>query len=137
MAIASRDKGANSIGQALSAIALGITPGNSRKTPSLACLDGGSMVKERLAGVQSDFLQPPQSSEYALRTADNTPRSRLGSRLDRRVVKERIHEGKMFNFLPPEGRRTALRTRTTHRKPRACGVAMAPGKSGRFRTSDL
>jgi hypothetical protein len=36
-------------------------------------LDGQQIVKERFARVNFCFLQPPQGSEDALRTADNTP----------------------------------------------------------------
>jgi hypothetical protein len=75
-AIANRDNVVEMIGQALSAITLGIAPGNGRKntfpgTPQRR-LDGQQIVKERLAGVKSGFLRLPQGSGDALRTADNT-----------------------------------------------------------------
>ena len=76
--IAGRDNVANPIGQALSAMTLGATPGNGEKIAISGLtqqrLDGRQVVKERRAGVKSDFLQPQRGSGDTLRTADNTPR---------------------------------------------------------------
>lgn len=65
------------IGQALSAIMFGFTPGNGEKIA--------------ISGLARRWLD------------------------GRRVVKERIRDGKTVNFLLSQGSRTALRTRTKQR----------------------
>jgi hypothetical protein len=109
-AIAGRDKMADVIGQALSAIMLGLTPGNGGKIAiselARRRLDGQQIVKERLAEPEIQFFPLPRGSGDALRTADNTPRMVLApkdqARYRKLIARMQGAMGENFNSLLSE-----------------------------------